>query len=60
MVKSGLIDEKFVYDVISVDMPRPGFRLIFPTMGMIQKNQQQIAYGGRAGAVLAQTRHGDG
>jgi len=27
----------------------PGFRLIFPTMGLIQKNQQQIAYGGVPG-----------
>ena len=24
----------------------PGFRLIFPTMQLFQKNQQQIAYGG--------------
>jgi hypothetical protein len=27
----------------------PGFRLIFPTLGLIQKNQQQIAYGGVPG-----------
>lgn len=27
----------------------PGFRLIFPTMGLLQKNQQQIAYGGVPG-----------
>jgi hypothetical protein len=27
----------------------PGFRLIFPTMQLFQKNQQQIAYGGVPG-----------
>jgi hypothetical protein len=27
----------------------PGFRLIFPTMGLFQKNQQQLAYGGVPG-----------
>lgn len=27
----------------------PGFRLIFPTMQLLQKNQQQIAYGGVPG-----------
>jgi hypothetical protein len=27
----------------------PGFRLIFPTMGLFQKNQAQIAYGGVPG-----------
>ena len=27
----------------------PGFRLIFPTMGLFKKNQDQIAYGGVPG-----------